>query len=557
MQTSRGIAGSSKTEKFLPAEQLDRIITQDAVFEELNRDDNLNPIHDFEDVDLRSLAREICCDTDVRRPDGKIVIRSFRKIFATLVFANKVLAIPQFLEENVSDLDLPLVAVENYPYPGWNDPRRKDDIETPLNCFREWHLADRDKFESYQWRMLAPYFTHNEDYGVQHYDLIEGHILPYISGDPGDEKTASKPIDGGFGTVYMVRIHPEHHNFHQLGMCDSAFAIKQLKQQDETNREAFEREVKALRKFSGAVEHEHVVSLLATYQQFGKFHLIFHRAEAHLLEFWRRRSPAGGWNDVLWMASQCEGLADGLMHLHNWGSGRARTLPNGSHKPGLRHHHSVLSTGDGHFRHRRLLIMGGPESESSDEPQVKAPDHRRWSFGMSREGVPKQVCLHSTASEEWSCGPEIESDFDKRKNFGRHGDIKPHNILWYCNRDGDMGTLKLADFGQAELNSQWSKSKEREVAYSRTYRAPECDIWPRFVRQNYDIWSLACVYLEFVAWMVGGNNLVTCFANKRLTRDAYCLTDPFFDTIPIPNMEDSTARVKPAVTEVSPVPRGC
>ena len=74
----------------------------------------------------------------------------------------------------------------------------------------------------------------------------------------------------------MVRIHQDHHGFPDKKLCDRGFAIKQ--QLYASDRDAFEREIAILKLFRAERSHKHIVSLLATYEQFRKFHLIFYRA---------------------------------------------------------------------------------------------------------------------------------------------------------------------------------------------------------------------------------------------------------------------------------------
>lgn len=125
------------------------------------------------------------------------------------------------------------------------------------------------------------------------------------------------------------------------------------------------------------------------------------------------------------------------------------------------------------------------------------------------------------------------------RQYGRHGDINPGNILWYndsADEPGSLkGTLKIADFGQAELNSLKSRTKPRDVANTLTYRPPECDtLAPSrkpLIRQTYDMWCLGCVFLEFVAWMLGGDELQERFTTMRESADFFqnhATTDTFF-----------------------------
>lgn len=146
-----------------------------------------------------------------------------------------------------------------------------------------------------------------------------------------------------------------------------------------------------------------------------------------------------------------------------------------------------------------------------------------------------------------------------RKKYGRHGDINPGNILYY-NDTGDRlqdfsGTLKLADFGQAELNTLLSKTKPRSVANTMTYRPPECDLSPKIIRQSYDIWCLGCVYLEFITWLFGGQKLLQKFTKLRSTPDVFqnnLHTDTFFQVIRSPQSGQPEVMIKKEVTHVSP-----
>jgi hypothetical protein len=70
--------------------------------------------------------------------------------------------------------------------------------------------------------------------------------------------------------------------------------------------------------FSGTKSHPHIISLLATYEHSGAYHLLFHRAESDLLSLWKELEPEPTFDyaNILWMAEQCFGIADGLRRLH-------------------------------------------------------------------------------------------------------------------------------------------------------------------------------------------------------------------------------------------------
>jgi serine/threonine protein kinase len=147
----------------------------------------------------------------------------------------------------------------------------------------------------------------------------------------------------------------------------------------------------------------------------------------------------------------------------------------------------------------------------------------------------------------------------QKKVYGRHGDINPSNILWYDDGDGDddgctlRGTLKITDFGQAEIHSLQSKTDRRERPNTMTYRPPECDLPDAYMRQSYDIWCLGCVYLEFVTWLLGGRELVKRFKRSRMMTDYFArftTIDTFYEVEKDPELPGIRAKVNPRVTAV-------
>lgn len=85
-----------------------------------------------------------------------------------------------------------------------------------------------------------------------------------------------------------------------------------------------------------------------------------------------------------------------------------------------------------------------------------------------------------------------------------HTDIKPKNIL--CFQVQGQGTfLRLADFGFSKpgtvnADPQFESSTVHDV---KTYRSPEQDL-EEFMSLKSDVWSLGCVFLEFMTWCLLG-----------------------------------------------------
>ncbi|KAH8661807.1 kinase-like domain-containing protein [Ilyonectria robusta] len=122
---------------------------------------------------------------------------------------------------------------------------------------------------------------------------------------------------------------------------------------------------------------------------------------------------------------------------------------------------------------------------------------------------------------------------ERRRWHGRHGDIKPSNILVFsepCTADTTglhNFVWKISDFGHSFIDMATSASPRRrdkngEDDHTPVYRAPELHLMPHTVSSLYDIWSLGCVYLEAVTWLISGKDGLDRLASSR--------TDPTSDT---------------------------
>lgn len=143
---------------------------------------------------------------------------------------------------------------------------------------------------------------------------------------------------------------------------------------------------------------------------------------------------------------------------------------------------------------------------------------------------------------------------------GRHGDLKPENVLWfkeYQEKDpNDLGVLKISDFGLTQFHGTRSKSftNADRVAVTGTYRAPEYDI-KKMVSQSYDIWSLGCVFLEFVTWYLLGWEKLDEFSRNRMEEHAAEIKeDVFFNFV---NTRDSNGRAETGASAKTSVANVC
>lgn len=274
-------------------------------------------------ADIQGFVEQVCTEKTILK-GSKFVRRSYRKVFAILVLVGKVSSLPKLLEEEVSDLDLPLHPLGSEDSEGLCRRGNKNTANIPLRCFEYplWSPSQILSFQEYQWKMLAPYFAQSTGGDVKHYPLEDQHILPFPIGDDKqytEDQQAGKV--GGFGKVFMVRIHKDHHDFKDGKdgkLYKRGFVIKQQLEPVSQSRVVFEKEIAVLKKFSGSQRHDHIVSLLATYEQFNLLHLVFYRAECDLKTYWSESeaAPLFTGDNVKWMIRQCAGIAGALLRLH-------------------------------------------------------------------------------------------------------------------------------------------------------------------------------------------------------------------------------------------------
>ncbi|KAH8888424.1 kinase-like protein [Thozetella sp. PMI_491] len=146
-----------------------------------------------------------------------------------------------------------------------------------------------------------------------------------------------------------------------------------------------------------------------------------------------------------------------------------------------------------------------------------------------------------------------QGDYDG-KDWGRHGDIKPENILYF---DEDDQRLVISDFGLSRYHSYRSKTRdpnETLEGFSPTYRPPECDTHG-LISPRYDVWALGCVFIELLSWFILGNSSTYGTFSKARIRDEGLRSigrlreDKFFKVLPDESNFRGIAIVKPSVVK--------
>ncbi|KAI0153422.1 hypothetical protein BJ166DRAFT_616600 [Pestalotiopsis sp. NC0098] len=173
----------------------------------------------------------------------------------------------------------------------------------------------------------------------------------------------------------------------------------------------------------------------------------------------------------------------------------------------------------------------------------------------------KRIHLYRSS---WERGDE-DHERSLSRSKGIHGDVKAENILFF-DPLGDVSNLGnkhlvISDFGLTRFREK-SLTSDPD-GWSLTYRAPELDMHLGTSRK-YDIWSLGCLFLEFISWFLRGfdatrprafqkKSSVITFQDARINDDVPFGTpykeDKFFNLRQAPGIGNSHAVVKTSVLE--------
>ena len=143
------------------------------------------------------------------------------------------------------------------------------------------------------------------------------------------------------------------------------------------------------------------------------------------------------------------------------------------------------------------------------EPPPPSWDTMKW--------AAEQLSGLMTALNDIHNPPRLSVATEQR--FGRHGDLKCDNILCFRSTQSSNETLVIADFGLSATHRAQSRSNipNKTVPPVPGYRPPECDIRGGEISRAFDVWTMACLYLDFLTWLLGGPKLLLKFRQQRTT----------------------------------------
>ncbi|KAK0724446.1 hypothetical protein B0H67DRAFT_482728 [Lasiosphaeris hirsuta] len=359
----------------------------------------------------------------------------------------------------------------------------------PLKCFQSgWTSFQMRNFEDWQWTTLAPFFARSKERKEICHYPLQDRVILPFRIDSKQDDVNQELLGGG-GRVFKAFIHPDHHNFHGFFKCPRASTP------DESDEPP-----KCICVF--AIKCLHSQDKKTFKKEVDMLKRFSNNAHPHLISLLATYEQKGAFFLIFPRAE------DDLQAY--W----KKTAP--------------------------------PTSTDSDGVCWVAEQ----CLGIAK-GVLK---IHEYESSNSQLHP-----LNMDRVVGHHGDIKPENVLWFRETDTHdhtgRGTLKLSDFGLADFSSRQTASRPFHSSISVTcnYRAPECDLNNQGGKgRQYDMWTLGCLYLEFLTWLVGGSALLQEFTRARLSVDTAwfgIMTDTFFQLEKSDTTGEPYAVVKPSVTE--------
>lgn len=116
----------------------------------------------------------------------------------------------------------------------------------------------------------------------------------------------------------------------------------------------------------------------------------------------------------------------------------------------------------------------------------------------------------------------------------------------------------ISDLGLTAINSDKSRSMQRNTGLRMTpsYRPPECDTKGGTISKAFDIWTLGCLYLELICWLLRGKMGKDDFDEARTTPFVFgSRTDVYFEIEERKRTAPHTYvfKVKDVVSKVSPM----
>lgn len=361
--------------------------------------------------------------------------------------------------------------------------------DAALNVFHDdpWESCTVGRFHQNQWMFSSPVFKKTDFKQT----LDAGSILPFTS-------VSKECKEGHFSTVFEAKLRADHQDEFPLESGGEIHvAVKELKNLSSepgySAETAWELEAKALDQIS-QLRHQHLIRRIAAFKRGRKHYIMFEWADGgNIREVWaENRTEHRNLNGdrIMDFLEQFHGLAGALCALHN---------TNPKTKTGI-----FTSTNMGTNTRTDTRI-----NTRTDSPPASV---------VTASAIPTIEVDAPDDNDNDDDDSDADSGGSSVTEHWRHGDLKPDNILKFKGSTW-LGTLKIADLGLAKQHKYNTSCRDAPTDTRYTtlhYEAPEVitkSLEPR--SRRYDIWSMGCIILESIIWLLYGYDVLDTFYKEQ------------------------------------------
>lgn len=204
------IVGGKEGGGFLPLALLKVLLPREVIEQELKREN-----FDLDPATTAKIILGIEAENNQGVAEAEDDPKTYLVVFAILALLDHLSEIARFFYfkgggRGVCDQDLPLEIHSGDD--GSCELKHKSNSHR-IRCFEMWTDRDHELFYQFQWRLLVPTFALNAGGTMQHQELADETIFPWF----GEQSPSySEVMEGGFGVVKRVKIHPFCYEFHEL-----------------------------------------------------------------------------------------------------------------------------------------------------------------------------------------------------------------------------------------------------------------------------------------------------------------------------------------------------
>ncbi|KZL81698.1 protein kinase-like (pk-like) [Colletotrichum incanum] len=429
----------------------------------------LHDIMSFETVKLilqECFSEALWTTKDVQRIAPKDMnTTGLRRIFAILIIIQKHSDILSLLSFDSNIDDSYLMALDDTGTRS-NATYGQEQLEA-FFVQQDWLPVEKKAFRRTQWE-VSPIFFANEGGHDVHYQCRSGDILPLIEHSNGIHK------QGGYGEVTSYLLHESQQSLKRYTTNGPKHPVVVKKPYRLVSRDDFDKEIDVLRRLtrSRRGRNQHLAKLLATFEvpkstsmnAGTDYYMMFECADTTLDDLFKDEPKSFAKQPDLheWAARQIYGLATALRAMH-----RLKKGPDDSNEKTRGIH--------GDLKPLNILV------------------YRNWNYPEDSE---EEMRPDPDSSDEEPDPQSTSEESDPQKHF-----------------EG-LGVLQITDFGRSSFHHTLTVEDIKFTTLGGDYCPPELQL-KLSVSPSLDIWTLGCLYLEILTWILEGPQGIERFREKR------------------------------------------